>query len=258
MKYIKSSILFLLMLVSYQIQAQNLRGESVLEMEKKGWIYELKGGINIGGTSPLPLPEEIREIKKYDPTLSGWLEGSITQWFKQGKWGLSTAIRFENKGMSTKARVKNYGMELIEGADRVKGRWTGNVNTEVKNTFLTLLIPVKYRVNKRLDLNFGPYISFLLKGEFGGFVSDGYLREGDPTGAKFEFKDGKIGTYNFDDEIRTFHYGLNAGCSWKAYKLLSVHTSLNWGLNNIFKKDFKTISFNLYPIYLSVGVGYTF
>ena len=31
-----------------------------------------------------------------------------------------------------------------------------------------------------------------------------------------------------------------------------------WGLNNIFKKDFETISFNMYPIYLNIGFGYVF
>ena len=33
---------------------------------------------------------------------------------------------------------------------------------------------------------------------------------------------------------------------------------LTWGLNDIFKKDFDTISFAMYPIYLNVGFGYAF
>jgi len=30
------------------------------------------------------------------------------------------------------------------------------------------------------------------------------------------------------------------------------------GLNDIFKKDFDTIAFAMYPIYLNVGFGYAF
>jgi len=48
------------------------------------------------------------------------------------------------------------------------------------------------------------------------------------------------------------------GGSWKAYKHLTVHADLTWGLNDIFQKDFKTISFAMYPIYLNLGFGYEF
>jgi len=29
-------------------------------------------------------------------------------------------------------------------------------------------------------------------------------------------------------------------------------------MNNIFKKDFKTITFDMYPIYMNIGFGYHF
>ena len=33
---------------------------------------------------------------------------------------------------------------------------------------------------------------------------------------------------------------------------------LTYGTNNIFKKDFKTITFDMYPIYMNIGFGYHF
>ena len=33
---------------------------------------------------------------------------------------------------------------------------------------------------------------------------------------------------------------------------------LNWGMNDIFNKDFKTITFDMYAVYLNVGFGYAF
>ena len=45
---------------------------------------------------------------------------------------------------------------------------------------------------------------------------------------------------------------------WRAFKHLSVFADLTWGLNDIFKKDFNTITFAMYPIYLNVGFGYAF
>jgi len=35
-------------------------------------------------------------------------------------------------------------------------------------------------------------------------------------------------------------------------------TDLAWSLNDIFKEEFKTVSFNMYPIYLNLGFGYAF
>ena len=51
---------------------------------------------------------------------------------------------------------------------------------------------------------------------------------------------------------------VQAGAEWKAFKHLNVYADLVWGLNDIFKKEFKTITFNMYPIYLNVGFGYAF
>ena len=39
---------------------------------------------------------------------------------------------------------------------------------------------------------------------------------------------------------------------------LNVYADLTWGLNDIFQKDFDTITFAMYPIYLNVGFGYAF
>ena len=52
--------------------------------------------------------------------------------------------------------------------------------------------------------------------------------------------------------------GVSFGGEWKAFKHLTVHADVTWGLNNIFQKDFDTITFNMYPIYLNLGFGYAF
>ena len=48
------------------------------------------------------------------------------------------------------------------------------------------------------------------------------------------------------------------GVTWTAYKHLLVNANLAWGCNDIFESSFKTVTFNLYPIYLNVGFGYLF
>ena len=87
---------------------------------------------------------------------------------------------------------------------------------------------------------------------------DGYLREDNPTGPKVEFTDNKVATYDFSNDLRHFQWGLQAGAGWRAFKHLNIYADLTWGLNNIFKNDFHTITFAMYPIYLNIGFGYAF
>ncbi|MBR5460852.1 MAG: PorT family protein, partial [Butyricimonas sp.] len=47
--------------------AQQDRNKSIRESEKNGWEYEVKAGVNIGGASPIPLPEEIRKVNSFSP-----------------------------------------------------------------------------------------------------------------------------------------------------------------------------------------------
>lgn len=242
------------------VKAQQEQNNSLKRAASLGWEFEVKAGFSVGGTAPLPLPEEIREIKGYNPTLSIPLEATATKWLDASRqWGITTGLRLENKNMRTRARVKNYSTEIIgDGGEKISGRWTGSVKTKVRNTYLTLPVLAAYHPIDRWTFRAGAYASVLTEGDFSGHVYEGYLRESDPTGPKIEFSEGKIATYDFSDDLRSFAWGARLGASWRAFKHLNVYADLSWGLNDIFKNDFKTISFSMYPIYADFGMGYVF
>ena len=58
-KYILTLILAL---ASLGLYAQTNRNKTIINAELHGWEYEIKARDNIGGTDPLPSPEEIRSI----------------------------------------------------------------------------------------------------------------------------------------------------------------------------------------------------
>jgi hypothetical protein len=240
------------------VRAQKETTKGIEWAAARGLEYSIKAGFNIGGTAPVPLPEEIRSIKGYNPRLSMFLEGSITKWF-DAHWGMQTGIRLETKGMSTDARVKNYGMEFyMDSPDPLVGRWTGRVKTKVNNTYLTVPVLATYKLTSRWRLQGGPFFSYLIDGDFSGHVFEGYLRENDPTGNKIEFKGDSKATYDFSDDLRKFQWGAQLGAEWKAFKQLTVNANLTWGFKDIFKSNFKTVTFDLFPIYLQLGFGYAF
>lgn len=253
------SILTLIGCIS-KVQAQEERNHGIIWSSLHGLEYEIKAGFNVGGTSPLPLPEEIRAITGFKPNINLAIEGNVTKWIDvKKKWGIMLGLRLENKGMETKADVKNYGMEIIgDGGEHLSGNWTGKVKTKFRGSYFTVPLLGVYQLSSRVKLSAGPYVSLLTSGDFNGYVSDGYLRKGDPTGTKVEFKDDNTAPYDFSKDLRKFQWGVQAGVNWRAFKRLTVHGDLTWGLNNIFNSDFKTITFNMYPIYLNAGFGYAF
>ena len=53
-----------------QPQSRSWSSRILQQMHDAGWEVGLKAGVNIGGSSPLPLPREIRSIESFNPTLA--------------------------------------------------------------------------------------------------------------------------------------------------------------------------------------------
>ena len=204
-----------------QPQSRSWSSRILQQMHDAGWEVGLKAGVNIGGSSPLPLPREIRSIESFNP--------------------------------------KNYSMEIIGGdGNRLKGNWTGYVRTDVRNDYLNIPVLASWKPAERWVVQLGPYMSVLMNGSFSGDVYDGYLREGDPTGNKIVFSDGAVAGYDFSSELSRLLWGMQAGCEWSAFRHLRLYANVTWGLSDIFRRGFNTISFAMYPIYLNLGFGYDF
>ena len=83
------SILGLLLLTSHSLFAQKDQNAGIINSYLIGLEYEVKAGFSIGGTSPLPLPKEIRSIDSYNPTLQIAIEGNVTKWLNPARtWGI--------------------------------------------------------------------------------------------------------------------------------------------------------------------------
>ena len=62
----KITFILLCLIVATVAQAQEDRNKNILKSLTIGLEYRLKAGFNIGGTSPIPLPVEIRKINSYN------------------------------------------------------------------------------------------------------------------------------------------------------------------------------------------------
>ncbi|WP_288307510.1 porin family protein [uncultured Muribaculum sp.] len=258
-KFIYISLFVISLMTANNASAQSNTTWGLIWSEMHNFEYEINASINIGGSSPMPIPGEIRKINSYKPGLNLSIGAVITKFFgTNSPWGMAISPRLEVKGMDTEAEVKNYGMSIIQDGAIVSGYWTGLVNTKYRQSLFTFPVLGVYKLSPRCRISFGPYFSVAMANDFSGSVYEGYLRETDPTGDKITFEGEDKATYDFSDNLRMIHWGVEAGFSWRAFKHLNVDAHLDWGLSNIFHSSFKTVNFDLYPIYLSVGFGYAF
>ena len=139
----------LILTATCRLQAQEDRNRGIIQSALYGLEYEVKAGFNIGGTSPIPLPQEIRALTGYSPNINFSIEGDIIKWLgKEKEWGVILGLRLENKGMEAEARTKNYSMEIIgSGGERMKGNWTGMVKTKFRASYFTIPVLAAWKAN---------------------------------------------------------------------------------------------------------------
>ena len=216
-------------------------------------------GYSIGGTAPLGMPATIRSIDSFrlTPSLTAGVDATLS--LGQG-WGVLAGLYVENKGMKAEVTTKGYRMEVVKGDSRLSGLFTGHVQQDVTQWMLTIPVKATYAVSRTVSLKAGPYLSVLLSKNFSGIASDGYLRQGDPTGPRIDMGsvEGEWATYDFSEDMRRLQMGLSAGIDWQVYKNIGLSADLNWGLTGIFPGSFETVEQTLYPIYGTIGVFYRF
>ncbi len=242
--YFLLMIFFLLSILSLYAQ----KNYSVLP-----WEFKINAGYNIGGTSPLPMPAEVRKVEKYSPpAFAPHMALECTRWFNE-KWGLTAQFTLDFKGFSVKDSVLNLNTEMEMRDGVYKGVFTGHNETRIKNTYITLPVVAAYRVSDKWLLQGGFYIAWLYSPDFKGTASDGYIREGGPTGDKTLVDEA---TFDFSEEERKFDWGLQAAAEWKFSGSFALRGQLAWGLTSIFPSDFTGVSFKMYNIYGTIGVSY--
>ncbi len=225
----------------------------------EGTTIKARAGYSIGGTAPIGMPASIRSIEAFRLTPSFMLGADATMPLK-GKWSISAGLRFENKGMNADVTTKSYSMELKKGDTQILGLFTGHVHQKVSQWMLTLPVQANYALSGKVSLKAGPYFSLLLSKKFDGLATNGYIRQGTPTGPKIDVgnKPGEWATYDFSEDLRKFQWGLDAGVDWQLNPHVGLSADLAWGLSGILKSSFKTVKQTLYPIYGTIGVFYKF
>lgn len=218
--------------------------------------HQLVAGFNIGATAPISLPQEIRQIDAYWPQFTPQLGYNATYRFSP-KCGIGSGILLDYKGMGTNVKVKSlYTIVDVKSGEEIgsiEGYFTGKNKTEVKSAYITIPLYFSYKFNDEWNARVGGYGSYRFSSEFSGNVTDGYMREGDPTGERIDID---IADFNFGDEMHFFDFGLILGTEYSVNNRFGLFANMSWGLTPVFPSSFKGVDYNLYNIYGTFGLTY--
>lgn len=217
-----------------------------------------RAGFSIGATTPLGMPEGVSSIDAFRPTPS-FTMGIDAAYSLGERWHIAAGLRLENKAMDADITAQGYHMELHKGSEHLEGVFTGSVSQQVSMLMLSLPVYAVWQAAPKWHLKAGPYISLLLTKDFSGTASDGYLRQGGPTGPKITIGNTPEtwATYDFSGDLRRFQLGFSLGADWQALPRLGFSLDLGIGLTGIFPTSFSTVEQPLYPLYGTVGICYS-
>lgn len=217
--------------------------------------HKIVAGFNLGATSPLPVPQEVRSVDAWWPQFTPQLGYNIA-YKATDKWGIGSGIMLNYKGMGVKDKVKYMYTRVImdkeEGTER-EGYFVGKNETRVKTAYVTIPLYATFQPHENWVFKAGGYASYLFSGQFKGTVSDGYLRVNEPTGEKVMIEEA---SFDFNDDIRTFDFGVTVGAERKLNNRFGIFANLDWAITPLFPSRFKVMEYDLYNIYFTLGLTY--
>lgn len=246
-KYLKFALIALMAIQLIPARAQD---------KIKLWEFKVYAGYNFGGTTPLPLPAEIRKIKSWSPGFAGTLAFQATRWITP-EWGVSSGIAIDLKGMVIKSEVKYMMTNLVIGegdnTGYFSGMFTGDNMTKVRNGYFVLPVLAAWRPHEKWTFRLGGYFASQQDAKFEGTASNGYIRDGGPSGNRVNIESA---TFDFSDDVKKVDAGLMAQADWFFTSKMAVTTQLSWGLVPIFPSDFNGIPYKMYNVYFMTGIAY--
>lgn len=216
-------------------------------------------GYNIGGTIPMPFPEEIRSISSYWTQFTPHLGYNISYPLTP-KWNIESGILLDLKGMGVRNKVKYMYTNVTMDGSNLQGYFTGRNETKTKATYITIPIRASYNLTDTWRLRAGGYASYRTSSEFSGTVWDGYIRvttDHDIINSDIiQIPEKNTATFDFGKDMRTFDFGVSLGFEHDFEGRFGIYGDATYSITKIFPKDFTAIDVKMHNCYLSVGVSY--
>ena len=281
----KQNLLYIFIFILLSGMTSTLRAEEGDQTDKK-WHFDARIGYSVGGTIPLGFNSEIRSLNSFSPKFNLRIGGEAERMLSK-RFGVQAGLYFDRKGFSSDITMRQYGIIMERGGERITGPFSGNVIINIIQAGVSLPIQATWWINKRAKLEAGPYVSYIFERTLYGYAYgnkvydadgnwtgeyDAYLRRGESRGEKISVGDiytdeegnvvdnrGTFGGTEFDNYMRRFQWGINVGFDYTLTRHFGLFTDLSYNFNSAFTSDpDNPVRMGLYPLYFTLGIAYKF
>lgn len=239
------------------IENQTTKAENDFSFSK--FKHKIIVGYNIGGSLPIPFPEEIRSIDSYWPQFTPHL-GYNVSYPLTDKWNVESGILLDLKGMGVRNKVKYMYTNVTMDGSNLQGYFTGRNETKTKATYITVPLRLSYNLTDTWRLRAGGYASYRTSSEFSGTVWDGYIRVTTDhniiNSDIIEIPDKDVATFDFGKDLRTFDFGASVGFEHDFKGRFGIYGDVTYSITKLFPKDFTAIDVKMHNFYISIGASY--
>ncbi|MDY6121617.1 MAG: outer membrane beta-barrel protein [Porphyromonas sp.] len=221
------------------------------------WEINAEVGINIGASTPTPLPSSLKKVYTWYPKLNPSLGLSATYWLDRTKisacWGIHTGVYGEYKSVETTTAVD--GMDIVVGKshEALRGLFSGDNLASLRNGYVTIPVGLAFLLPKqKLTIEAGLYLSLLLQGSF-TVIIDGTLRPKETPESPILID---LWKFDFSDQLRTIDSGWQGKLSYNINNRLMIQTAISMGFVSIVKRNFEAIPFGLHNVFATIGFSY--
>ncbi len=224
---------------------------SFSQQMNSGLDYSFLTGINIGATTPVPVPGDLK-IKSYYPRINPKLGGNIAYYFND-RFGVGAGLTVDWKGMNVHTKVTDVHLSVdVPNLGTLTGYVTGKNTTEVSTFYLTQPIYGIYRFNPKWQAKLGFYMAEVLSTKFKGNVTNVDIVVESPLPQEREIS---YATLDYSDDVHLFDFGILAGGEFRMNKHIGFFADFSWALTPYFSRQVP-IHFTMRNVYLSLGVTF--
>lgn len=224
---------------------------SVFSQDRK---FNLYPGVTLDAGAAIPFPfSDIPSGAAATPKINPSAGLGVIYSFSE-KWNFASEINYHKIDFSAKAEVVSQSFTLGSNAQMY---FTGKTETEVAFQMIEIPLIGLYKIREDKNILLGGYYAFILNSKFSTKGINGvYSPDKNITdNAQLPGPEYTV-SYNFNNSMENYDFGVLVGYSQTLYKKISVWSKLNVGLKNIFKDSFNRIDYKMYQIRFNLGLSY--
>ncbi len=226
-------------------------GFSFAQESDKGLEVTLAAGVNIGATTPVPLPNAL-DITRYNPKFNPKL-GARLAWYFNEQWGIGTGLSLDWKAMTVHTEVSDVHLSVdVPNLGTLTGYVTGKNKTQVNTLYLMQPVYGVYRFNPKWQVKSGIYLAEAVSRKFKGNVTDVDIIVESPVMQEREIP---YATLDYSGDVRKFDVGLLVGGEFRLNNHVGFYTDFTWGFTPYFSSEVP-IHFTMRNIYFSLELIY--